>query len=254
MGKSSRNISDSDSDVSDDLSVDGLSLRVIELENVICNQDKLLCKIIHKNKKLNLELESASSEIASLRSVHDDMSTKPCDNYKMIMVNYADLWLMYSHVASLLDSVKLKLRELKARSKLLGSCTSCPFLRSNLEACTIEIKDLKHQIAHSSRNACGSHKGKLFHATKENIELKQEVTYLTSHLVLSEKMIDEDLSRIEEGAIKSTYKLGVGFDRCEKRVRGVFLSLFLAPTTTKRRKHSNQSKPTTHPIQSHPST
>jgi hypothetical protein len=66
MGKSSRNISDSDSDVSDDLSVDGLSLRVIELENVICNQDKLLCKIIHKNKKLNLELESVSSEIASL--------------------------------------------------------------------------------------------------------------------------------------------------------------------------------------------
>jgi hypothetical protein len=36
-GKSSRNISDSDSDVSDDLSFESLSLRVIELENALCN-------------------------------------------------------------------------------------------------------------------------------------------------------------------------------------------------------------------------
>jgi hypothetical protein len=37
MGKSSRNISDSDSDVSDDLSFESLSLRVAELENALCN-------------------------------------------------------------------------------------------------------------------------------------------------------------------------------------------------------------------------
>jgi regulator of replication initiation timing len=58
----------------------------------------------------------------------------------------------------------------------------------------------------------GSLKGKLFHATKENTELKQEVAYLTSRLEktkLSEKMIEDDLSRIEKSAIKSTYKLGV---------------------------------------------
>jgi hypothetical protein len=34
--------------------------------------------------------------------------------------------------------------------------------------------------------------------------------------VLSEKII-EDLSRVEESATKSTYKLGVGFERCEKK-------------------------------------
>jgi hypothetical protein len=33
---------------------------------------------------------------------------------------------------------------------------------------------------------------------------------------LSEKMIKEDLSRVEESATKSTYRLGVAFDRCEK--------------------------------------
>jgi hypothetical protein len=58
MGKASRHISDSDSDGSDDSSPEGLSLRVVELENALCNQDKLLDKVFHENKKLNLELES----------------------------------------------------------------------------------------------------------------------------------------------------------------------------------------------------
>jgi hypothetical protein len=34
---------------------------------------------------------------------------------------------------------------------------------------------------------------------------------------LSEKMIEEDLSRVEESATKSTYRLGVGFERCEDK-------------------------------------
>jgi hypothetical protein len=106
MGKASRHISDSDSDISYDSSPESLSLRIIKLENALCNQDKLFCKIFRENKKLNIELESASSEIATLRSIHDDMSVKPCDNYKMIMVNYANLWLLHSHVARLLDGAR----------------------------------------------------------------------------------------------------------------------------------------------------
>jgi hypothetical protein len=53
-----------------------------------------------RNKNLNLKLEKSFSEISSLRSVHDDMSAKPYENCKMIMVNYADLWLMHTQVAS----------------------------------------------------------------------------------------------------------------------------------------------------------
>jgi hypothetical protein len=34
---------------------------------------------------------------------------------------------------------------------------------------------------------------------------------------LSEKMIEEDLSWVEESTTKSTYRLGVGFERCEKK-------------------------------------
>jgi hypothetical protein len=226
MGKVSRHISDSD--VSDDSSPESLSLRVVELENALRNQDKMLCKIFCENKKLNLELESSFFEISSLRSVHDDMSAKPCDQCNMIMVNSADLWLVHSRIASLLDGARLELRELKAHSTLLGAYTSCPMLRSNLEAAVIEIKDLKHKLDHPSRytvlsppcEACVSLKGKLFHATKENTELQQEVAYLTARLektALSEKMIEEDLSRVEESATKSTYKLGVGFEICGKK-------------------------------------
>jgi hypothetical protein len=67
---------------------------------------------------------------------------------------------------------------------------------------------------------CGSLKGKLFHAIKGNTKLKQTVAYLTTHLertVVCEKMIEDDLSRVEESETKSTYKLGVGFKRCEDK-------------------------------------
>jgi hypothetical protein len=50
MGKSSRNVFDSDSDVSDDLSFESLSLKVVELENALCNQDKLLCRVFVRTK------------------------------------------------------------------------------------------------------------------------------------------------------------------------------------------------------------
>jgi hypothetical protein len=90
-----------------------------------------------------------------------------------------DLWLIHSHVVGLLDSARFELKEVKARSTLLGACTSCPMLRSNLETAVIEIKDIKHKLDHSSSytilsppcEACVSVKGKLFHTTKENTEL-----------------------------------------------------------------------------------
>jgi hypothetical protein len=177
---------------------------------------------------LNLELESSFSEIASLRSTHDNMSAKPCDSCTMIMVNHANLWLIHLYVVGLLDGARLKLRELKAHSTLLGAYTSCPLLRSDLEAAAVEIKDLKHKLDYSSRytvlsppcEACVSLKGKLLLATKENTELQQEVAYLTACLektALSEKLIEEDLSRVEECATKSTYRLGVVLERCEDK-------------------------------------
>jgi hypothetical protein len=156
------------------------------------------------------------------------MSAKPSDNYKMIMVNDADMWLLHSHVASLLDSARLELRELKAHFTLAGACTSCPLLRYDLKVAVVEIKYLKHRLDHASRytvltplcKMCDSLKGKCFHATNENTELKNEVAYLTAspeRTVISEKMIKDDLSRVEESGTKSTYKLGIDFEMCEDK-------------------------------------
>jgi regulator of replication initiation timing len=188
----------------------------------------LLSKVFCENKKLNLELENFFAEITSLQLMHDDMSTKPCENYNMVMVNYVDLWIVHTQVASQLKGAQLELKELKSRSLLLGAFTNCPTLKSNLEACSIKIKELKHKIDHSSLyrvfsppcEMCGSLKGELFQATKENTELKLEVAYLTSRLertVVSEKITEDDLNRVEESATKSTHKLGVAFERCEDK-------------------------------------
>jgi predicted nuclease with TOPRIM domain len=97
---------------------------------------------------------------------------------------------------------------------------------------------------------CGSLKGKLFHATKENTELKSEVVYLTSHLeriVVSEKMIEDDLSHVKETTIKSTYKLGVSFERCEDKSVKSAPKFISSSNCHQEEKQSNPPKLTTHP-------
>jgi hypothetical protein len=190
-GGSSQNVSDSD--VSEDLSFESLSLKVAELENSLCSQDKLLCRVFCKNKKLNLELKNSCSKIASLRSVHDDMSAKPCDNCKMIMVNYGDLWLVHTKVANQLDGARLELRELKSCSLLLGACTNCPLLKSDLESCSVEIKELSTNLIILLAIVFYPLCAKCVALSR----LKQKDAYLTSCLertVVSEKMIKDDLS------------------------------------------------------------
>jgi hypothetical protein len=138
--------SNSDSDVSDDLTYDGLSSNVHQLEHALCSQDKLFCRVFHENKVLNLKLEKSFAEIASLQLMHNVMSARSCENCNMIMVNYADLWIVHTQVASQLKGAKLELKELKAHSLPLGACTSCPMLKYDLEACSIEIKELKQNL------------------------------------------------------------------------------------------------------------
>jgi hypothetical protein len=102
MGRSAWNNSefDSDSDVSDDLTYDGLCYKVHKLEDALVSQDKLFCKVFHENKDLNLKLENSFAEITSLQSLHNDMSAQPCENCNMIMVNYADLMIVHTQVGT----------------------------------------------------------------------------------------------------------------------------------------------------------
>jgi hypothetical protein len=51
---------------------------VYKLEDALCSQDKLLCKVFHENKDLNLKLENSFAEISSLQLMHNDMSAQSC--------------------------------------------------------------------------------------------------------------------------------------------------------------------------------
>jgi hypothetical protein len=134
----------------------------------------------------------------------------------------------YYQVASQLKGVKLELKELKAHSLLLGACLECSKLKLELDDRSLKVKELVTKLLKKSRvsvtsppcEVCGTHMGKLVNATKENTELKHEIAYLTSRLeraMMSEKMIKDDLNRVEESATTSTYKLGVSFERCEDK-------------------------------------
>jgi hypothetical protein len=119
---------------------------VPKLEDALCSQDKLICSVLRENKDLNLKLENSFAKIASLQSMHNDMSAQPCENCNMSMVNFANLMIVYTQVTSQLKGAKLELKELKAHSLFLGACTSCPMLKSDLEVCSIDIKELKQRL------------------------------------------------------------------------------------------------------------
>jgi hypothetical protein len=80
----------------------------------------------------------------------------------------------------------LKLKELKACSLLLGACLECSKLKLQLDAHSLKVKELETKFLEKPRvsftsppcEVCGTLKGKLLHATKENSELKQEVSCL----------------------------------------------------------------------------
>jgi hypothetical protein len=110
----------------------------------------------------------------------------------------------------------------------LGACLKCLKLKLNLNAHSLKVKELETKLLEKPHvlitsppyEVCGTLKGKLFHATKENTKLKQEVAYFTScpeKTVVSEKIIEDDLNLVEESVIKFTYKLDVGFERCEDK-------------------------------------
>ncbi len=48
--------------------------------------------------------------------------------------------------------------------------------------------------------------------------------------VLSEKMIEEDFSQVEESATKSTYRLDVGFERCDNKGKNSAPKFILSST------------------------
>jgi hypothetical protein len=72
--------------------------------------------------------------------------------------------------------------------------------------------------------------------------------------VLCEKMIEEDLNWVEESATKSTYKLGIGFKRCENNGEKSVHKFISNSTYHKEEAIIKPPKLTTHPTENHPLT
>jgi hypothetical protein len=147
---------------------------------------------------------------------------------------------VHAQVASRLESTICELNELKVRPFLLGACLECPKLKLELDAHSLNVKKLETKLLEKSHvsvssspcEGCVSLKGKLVHATNENTMLMQDVAYLTSRLErtkLSEKIIKEDLSRVDECVTRSIHKLGLDYERCEDKVE---ISKKIVPSST----------------------
>jgi hypothetical protein len=80
------------------------------------------------------------------------------------------------------------------------------------------------------------------------VTLVQDVAYLTSWLErtkLSKKMIEENLSRVDEYVIHSIHKLGLGYERCEDK--GKIFTKFVPSSTYKYEEETLKAKQIPYP-------
>jgi hypothetical protein len=144
----------------------------------------------------------------------------------------------------------------------LGACLECPKLKLELDTRSLNVKKLETKLLEKSHVSVSSYscedcvclKGKLVHAINENIMLMQDVAYLTSRLErtkLSEKMIKEDLSWVDESVTRSIHKLGLGYERCEPK--GGISTKFVPNSTYKDEEETIKAKPIPYPPNPKPS-
>jgi hypothetical protein len=147
---------------------------------------------------------------------------------------------VHAQVASQLESTICELDELKARPSLLVTCLECSKFKLELDARFLNVKKLETKLFEKSHvsvssylcEGCVSLKDKLVHAINENTMLVQDVAYLTSRLErikLSEKMIEDNLSLVDECVTRSIHKLGFGYERCENKGE---ISIKFVPSST----------------------
>jgi hypothetical protein len=147
---------------------------------------------------------------------------------------------VHAQVASQLESTICELDELKTRPSLLGACLEYPKLKLELDARSLNVIKLETKLLEKSHVSITSSpcelyvslKDKLVHATNENTMLVKDAAYLTSRLErtkVSDKMIEEDLSRVDEHVTHSIHKLGLGYERSEDKGE---ISTKFVPTST----------------------
>jgi hypothetical protein len=212
---------------------DDISVKLVEHNEKSANLKKVRqsCDLIdacHENNYFKANLDGSHIDVSPPKSLYNDMSDKDCDFCLVVKEDLAKLQNVHAQVASQLENTICELDELKARPSLLGACLKCLKLKLELDACSLNVKKLETKLLEKSHvsvtsspcELCVSLKGKLVHTTNENTMLVQDVAYLTSRLErtkLSEKMIENDLSWVDECVTHSIHKLGLSYERCENK-------------------------------------
>jgi hypothetical protein len=119
----------------------------------------------------------------------------------------------------------------------------------NIKKLETELLEKSHiSVTSSPCEVCVSLKDNLVHSTNENTMLTQDVAYLTSRLErtkFSEKMIEEDLSWVDECVTHSIHKLGLGYERCEDK--GEISKKFVPSSTYKDEEETLKAKQIPYP-------
>jgi chromosome segregation ATPase len=122
---------DDDKDIDDDTtsevlsSTDDLAAEIEELNAALASQDKLLRQAARERREFRSKYESTLRELESTRASVVVSDETECDECTLYMSNITTLQTKYS---TLLDERD----ELRSRSILLGACTVCPSLQSEL--------------------------------------------------------------------------------------------------------------------------
>jgi hypothetical protein len=106
-------------------STDDLTDEIEELTTALASQDKLLRLAARERKAFKFKYESTLRELESARALVVVFDKTECDECALHMSNITTLHTKY---ATLLDECD----ELRSRSSLLGACTICSGLQTEL--------------------------------------------------------------------------------------------------------------------------
>lgn len=218
-------------------SYDQLSIQVDTLNDALVSQDRLLKKAVRELKDLRPKYESASAELALLRSRLD---VEECESCLIVMAELAELRNVHAQVASRLESAEKKLLEEESRSTLLGACINCPLLVKDVDLKEKRLKELESRLesAGSSKDVqpncstCTIFQDKLSWVREQVQKLLTENEYLLS---LVEKCSEGKgkmnliLAKTKMCADKAGLALGLGFERVA--YNGESKTVFTTPTT-----------------------
>ena len=197
-----------DKDIGDDTtsevlpSADDLTAEIEELNAALASQDKLLRQAARERREFRSKYESTLRELESARASVVVSDETECDECALHMSNITTLQTKYS---TLLDERD----ELRSRSILLGACTVCPGLQSELAERDARIALLEKASSVSAPAPaqcalCEGLQSALESCRHDKTRIEEENTYLRS--ILSWVSCSEP----QLGMMVSQFKRGTG--------------------------------------------